>query len=96
MNAFGEFPHEKPRIICEYAHAMGNGPGGLTEYQNVLQARCDSRSLMFGNGVTTVFWHVMKQVPSSAKYGGDYGDYPNNYNSAWMLDSPRPNTRAPA
>ncbi|MDW3190317.1 glycoside hydrolase family 2 TIM barrel-domain containing protein, partial [Vibrio sp. Vb0932] len=33
MNYFGEHPHEKPRIICEYAHAMGNGPGGLTEYQ---------------------------------------------------------------
>lgn len=35
MNEFGEYPHPKPRIICEYAHAMGNGPGGLTEYQNV-------------------------------------------------------------
>ncbi len=36
MNAFGEYPHPKPRIICEYAHAMGNGPGGLAEYQAVL------------------------------------------------------------
>ena len=35
MNEFGEYPHAKPRIICEYAHAMGNGPGGLSEYQNV-------------------------------------------------------------
>lgn len=26
MNEFGEYPHPKPRIICEYAHAMGNGP----------------------------------------------------------------------
>jgi evolved beta-galactosidase subunit alpha len=25
---FGEYPHAKPRIICEYAHAMGNGPAG--------------------------------------------------------------------
>ncbi|GHO79685.1 hypothetical protein KSD_74560 [Ktedonobacter sp. SOSP1-85] len=23
---------EKPHILCEYGHAMGNGPGGLTEY----------------------------------------------------------------
>jgi beta-galactosidase/evolved beta-galactosidase subunit alpha len=22
----------KPFVLCEYAHAMGNGPGGLTEY----------------------------------------------------------------
>lgn len=28
MNEFGEYPHPKPRIICEYAHAMGNGPVG--------------------------------------------------------------------
>ncbi len=30
MNEFGEYPHPKPRIICEYAHAMGNGPEGET------------------------------------------------------------------
>lgn len=24
---------DKPVILCEYAHAMGNGPGGLQEYQ---------------------------------------------------------------
>ena len=24
---------EKPLILCEYAHAMGNGPGGLKDYQ---------------------------------------------------------------
>ncbi|XPE23079.1 glycoside hydrolase family 2 TIM barrel-domain containing protein [Shigella sonnei] len=28
MNQFGEYPHPKRRITCEYAHAMGNGPGG--------------------------------------------------------------------
>lgn len=36
LNDFGEHPHPKPRIICEYAHAMGNGPGGLWEYQQVI------------------------------------------------------------
>lgn len=23
---------EKPLLLCEFAHAMGNGPGGLKEY----------------------------------------------------------------
>ncbi|MFE7507714.1 glycoside hydrolase family 2 TIM barrel-domain containing protein [Promicromonospora sp. NPDC057488] len=27
-----------PFLLCEYAHAMGNGPGGLTEYVDVLDA----------------------------------------------------------
>lgn len=26
-----------PFIICEYAHAMGNGPGGLADYQKLFE-----------------------------------------------------------
>jgi len=26
-----------PFVMCEYAHAMGNGPGGLTEYQELFE-----------------------------------------------------------
>src|SRR5690606_28036246 len=26
-----------PFILCEYAHAMGNGPGGLSEYQELFE-----------------------------------------------------------
>ncbi|MCW8327715.1 beta-galactosidase subunit alpha [Photobacterium sp. SDRW27] len=80
MNYFGEHPMDKPRIICEYAHAMGNGPGGLTEYQNVFYKHdhiqghflwewCDHGILEHDENGRDVY-----------KYGGDYGDYPNNYN----------------
>ena len=27
-----------PFVLCEYAHAMGNGPGGLLEYQRLFEA----------------------------------------------------------
>ncbi len=27
-----------PFVLCEYAHAMGNGPGGLSEYQALFEA----------------------------------------------------------
>jgi beta-galactosidase/evolved beta-galactosidase subunit alpha len=27
---------DKPFVLCEYAHAMGNGPGGLREYWDVI------------------------------------------------------------
>ncbi|MGL5102379.1 MAG: beta-galactosidase subunit alpha [Plesiomonas sp.] len=80
MNHFGEYPHAKPRIICEYAHAMGNGPGGLTEYQNVFYQHkhiqghyvwewCDHGILAHDENGQEFY-----------KYGGDFGDYPNNYN----------------
>lgn len=80
MNAFGEFPHAKPRIICEYAHAMGNGPGGLAEYQNVF----DKYPCIQGHYVWEWCDHGIlahdEQGRQFYKYGGDYGDYPNNYN----------------
>ncbi|OAF59216.1 hypothetical protein VC83_04201 [Pseudogymnoascus destructans] len=28
---------EKPMILCEYAHAMGNGPGGLEDYRGAFR-----------------------------------------------------------
>lgn len=28
---------KKPHILCEYAHAMGNGPGSLKEYQDLFK-----------------------------------------------------------
>lgn len=29
---------KKPHILCEYCHAMGNGPGNLKEYQDLFYA----------------------------------------------------------
>lgn len=80
MSFFGEHPHPKPRILCEYAHAMGNGPGGLSEYQAVINRYpciqghyvwewCDHGLLAYD-----------EQGRERFQYGGDYGDYPNNYN----------------
>lgn len=77
MNDFGEYPHPKPRIICEYGHAMGNGPGGLAEYQEVFN-RWDS---IQGHFVWEWCDHGL-QLPGddTYHYGGDFGDYPNNAN----------------
>lgn len=80
MNYFGEYPHPKPRIICEYAHAMGNGPGGLNEYQNVFY----QHESIQGHFVWEWCDHGILAHDDNGKpfykYGGDFGDYPNNYN----------------
>ncbi|MHA6523148.1 glycoside hydrolase family 2 TIM barrel-domain containing protein [Tessaracoccus sp. G1721] len=80
MNDFGEHPHPKPRIICEYGHAMGNGPGGLAEYQAVFD-RWDS---IQGHFVWEWADHGLLALTDDGReyhrYGGDYGDYPNNSN----------------
>ncbi|MGL4524288.1 MAG: beta-galactosidase subunit alpha [Spirochaetia bacterium] len=80
MNYFGEYPSDKPRILCEYAHAMGNGPGGLSEYQHVM----DKYDAIQGHYVWEWCDHGIlakdDQGREFYKYGGDYADYPNNYN----------------
>ncbi len=80
LNDFGEHPHPKPRIICEYAHAMGNGPGGLWEYQQVI----DRWPSIQGHFVWEWCDHgILTTLPDGTPfhgYGGDFGDEPNNGN----------------
>mgnify|MGYP000855220235 FL=1 len=80
LNDFGEHPHPKPRIICEYAHAMGNGPGGLWEYQQVI----DRWPSIQGHFVWEWCDHgILTALPDGTPfhaYGGDFGDEPNNGN----------------
>ncbi|KAK9254585.1 glycosyl hydrolases family 2, TIM barrel domain-containing protein [Lipomyces tetrasporus] len=66
---------EIPLILCEYAHAMGNGPGSLKEYLNVFR---DHRILQGG-----FIWewanHGIRTVNGDGSefygYGGDFDEY---------------------
>jgi beta-galactosidase len=70
----------KPVIICEFAHAMGNGPGGLKEY---LDAFYKYRRLQ-GGFVWEWANHGLEKKDerwgSLYAFGGDYGDVPNDGN----------------
>lgn len=77
MDMYGKNPHPKPRIICEYGHAMGNGPGGLQEYQDVFN-KYDS---IQGHFIWEWCDHgIYNPETEDYLYGGDFGDYPNNLN----------------
>ncbi|QBD83177.1 DUF4981 domain-containing protein [Ktedonosporobacter rubrisoli] len=75
---------DKPLILCEYAHAMGNGPGGLKEYW---EAFYRYKSLQGG---FVWEWHdqgircFTKDGKEYFAYGGDFGDQPNDGN--FILD----------
>ncbi|MFJ8752595.1 glycoside hydrolase family 2 TIM barrel-domain containing protein [Streptomyces sp. NPDC102441] len=66
-----------PFLLCEYAHAMGNGPGSLTEYQRTLEShpRCA------GAFVWEWIDHGLRRTDENGReyfaYGGDFGDSPN-------------------
>lgn len=65
---------EMPFILCEYAHAMGNGPGGLSEYQELFERypRCQ------GGFVWEWLDHGIRQHTADGReyfaYGGDFGE----------------------
>ena len=70
----------KPFILCEYAHAMGNGPGGLKEYWDAFYS---SRRLQGGFVWEWLDHGIRRRTPDGREffaYGGDFGDEPNDGN----------------
>lgn len=68
--------YEKPYFMCEYAHAMGVGPGSLDRYwQDIYK----TRSAMGG-----CIWewcdHAVKHKDGTYTYGGDHGEYDHDSN----------------
>jgi beta-galactosidase len=70
----------RPIVMCEYAHAMGNGPGGLKEYWEAIE---EQRRLQGGFVWDWVDQGLRQTTPEGEEwfaYGGDYGDEPNDGN----------------
>ncbi|KAH7025422.1 glycoside hydrolase family 2 protein [Macrophomina phaseolina] len=68
----------KPLVLCEFAHAMGNGPGALKEYVELFyKHRC-----LQGGWVWEWANHGLEHTSPDRKkyyaYGGDFGDEPND------------------
>lgn len=65
---------ELPFIICEFAHAMGNGPGGMLEYRELFERhpRCQ------GGLVWEWTDHGIRRTDEQGRayfaYGGDFGE----------------------
>lgn len=71
----------KPYLMCEYSHAMGNGPGDLEEYFELIQ----ENDGFCGGFVWEWCDHaIYKGQTQSGKavyyYGGDHGEYPHDSN----------------
>ncbi|MBR2460573.1 MAG: DUF4981 domain-containing protein [Clostridia bacterium] len=71
---------KKPLFLCEYCHAMGNGPGDLKAYWDLIWAHDE----FFGGCVWEFTDHSVgiRQADGSYRYtyGGDFGDLPNDGN----------------
>ncbi len=71
----------RPLYLCEYCHAMGNGPGDLKLYWDLMR----SNDKFFGGCVWEFTDHSVatgENIYAAPKYtyGGDFGDTPNDVN----------------
>ena len=76
----GEAP-VKPYVLCEYAHAMGNGPGGFEEYWEAFEKLPG----MCGGFVWEWCDHAVcighkPDGTDKMRYGGDFGEFPHDGN----------------
>ncbi|MDO0925115.1 glycoside hydrolase family 2 TIM barrel-domain containing protein [Streptomyces sp. TG1A-8] len=59
-----------PFVLCEYGHAMGNGPGGLADYQRLFEAH----DRLQGGFVWEWIDHGIEDERYGYAYGGDFGE----------------------
>ena len=74
--------YDKPILLQEYGHAMGNGPGALKEYQETFYKY---RRLQGGFIWEWANHGLLKKLEDGSSrsfyaYGGDFGDEPNDGN----------------
>ena len=68
--------NDRPYFMCEYAHAMGVGPGAVEEYWDLIY-RYDN---LMGGCVWEMIDHAVEQPDGSYTYGGDHGEYMHDGN----------------
>ena len=61
---------KRPFFFCEYAHAMGNGPGDVVDYWNFF----DNNDCAIGGCIWEWADHVAPNEKGQLCYGGDFGE----------------------
>ena len=68
--------NDRPYFLCEYAHAMGVGPGAMEEYWQEIY-RYDN---LMGGCVWEFADHAVLHEDGSYTYGGDHGEWEHDGN----------------
>jgi len=77
---------ERPIIMCEYSHAMGNANGSLSDYWNAIESHHGLQGGFIWDwidqGIAAELAPGKNGSPQGGKYwkyGGDFGDEPNDH-----------------
>ena len=66
---------EKPMILCEYGHAMGNGPGWLEDYEQLFREYPRLQGGFIWEWANHGLWDEERGFHA---YGGDFGESPHD------------------
>ena len=70
----------RPILMCEYAHAMGNSLGNLAEYWDIVRERKDVIGGYIWDWIDQGIETKNEKGETYLAYGGDFGDTPNDSN----------------
>ncbi len=68
--------NDRPYFLCEYAHAMGVGPGNAEAYWQIIYAHDN----LLGGCVWEMTDHAVLHPDGSYTYGGDHGEWEHDGN----------------
>jgi beta-galactosidase len=71
-------PPDRPLIMCEYIHAMGNSCGGADEYWNAIRTYPGLQGGFVWDWADQALVQTLEDGTERLAYGGDFGDVPND------------------
>jgi beta-galactosidase len=71
---------DRPLVLCEYMHTMGNSGGGFQDYWNAIDAWPVLQGGCVWDWVDQGLQETDENGETYCRYGGDYGDKPNDGN----------------
>ena len=82
IERYGQKPQERPLIMCEYAHAMGNSTGNLQDYWDVIEKYDQLQGGSIWDWVDQGLLKTDSTGTDYFAYGGDFGpdDVPSDGN----------------
>lgn len=74
---------KRPIVLTEYAHMMGNSGGNFAEYWEVMERYPRYAGAFIWDWVDQGLRKKTGREEEFWAYGGDFGDYPNDFNSCF-------------
>ncbi|MGL6008149.1 MAG: glycoside hydrolase family 2 TIM barrel-domain containing protein, partial [Culicoidibacterales bacterium] len=80
IREFLENDPQKPFILCEYTHAMGNSNGGMDKYIALEDEYPMYQGGFIWDYIDQGLWATNAKGEQYLAFGGDFGDQPTDYN----------------